>query len=90
LLTEWESGGYTIEGGDIMTMAQELMRRGEEKGVQKGREVGREEATQRVARKMLDKGADLEFVLETTGLTAEQVSALVNSENKNKGPASPS
>ncbi|TVR66189.1 MAG: Rpn family recombination-promoting nuclease/putative transposase [Spirochaetaceae bacterium] len=85
LLTEWESGGYTIEGGDIMTMAQELMRRGEVKG----REAGREEATQHVARKMLDKGADLEFVLETTGLTAEQVSALVNSENKNKEPASP-
>ncbi len=80
LLTEWERAGYTTRGGDIMTMAQELMRRGEVLG----REEGREEATHDVARRMLEKGATVDFVVETTGLTAEQVSALLNGENKKR------
>ncbi len=59
-----------------MTVAQELRRQGEEKGRKDGREEGREEATHDVACRMLEKGATVDFVVETTGLTAEQVVAL--------------
>jgi predicted transposase YdaD len=75
LMTEWEAAGYTVEGGDIMTMAQELMRRGEVKG----REEGRSE----VARKMLERGVAIGFVAETTGLTEDQIAALKNENTKN-------
>ncbi len=81
LVTELEEREYTMEGGGaIMTVAQELMRRGEVKGrkegLKDGREEGREEATHDVARRMLEKGLSVDLIIETTGLTAEQVLAL--------------
>ena len=79
LMTEWKRVGYTVEGGkDIMTMAQELMRRGKVEG----HKEGHKEATNDVARRMLEKGAAPDFVIETTGLTAAQVAALQNGKKK--------
>lgn len=75
LVTELEEQEYTMEGGvAIMTVAQELMRRGEVKG--------REEATHDVARRMLAIGIPVDQIIETTGLTAEQVAALRNGKTK--------
>ncbi len=87
LVTELEEREYTMEGGEaIMTVAQELRRQGREEGLRYGREEGlkdgREEATHEVARRMLAKGATVDFVVETTGLTAEQVAALRNDEKE--------
>jgi hypothetical protein len=55
-MTESEAAGYTVEGGDIMTMAQELMRRGKVEGLEEGVQKGREEGRSEVARKMLERG----------------------------------
>ena len=63
-----------------MTIAQELERRGREKGLRegrlKGREEGRSEAARIVARNLLDRGLSVELITETTGLTREHVIAL--------------
>lgn len=65
LLETTEKSGYTFEGGEtVMTMAQELVRR--------GRVEGRKE----VARRMLEKGLSIELIVETTGLTRDVVAAL--------------
>ena len=58
--------------GDIMTWTQQLENRGLAKGIQQG-------AQQRdleIAKNMLRKGADLDFIIETTGLTASTVNEL--------------
>jgi predicted transposase YdaD len=73
LVTELEEREYTMEGGEaIMTVAQELRRQ--------GREEGRDKERIEVARRMLDKGIPLDLIVETTGLTKEQVIALKNGE----------
>ena len=83
LMTEWKRVGYTIEGGkDIMTMAQELMRRGKVEGLKEGRDEGHKEATNDVARRMLEIGISIDQVIETTGLTLEQVAALQNGKKE--------
>ena len=55
-----------------MTIAQELERRGREKGLKEGRL----EAARIVARNLLDRGLSVELIAETTGLTREQVTTL--------------
>ena len=87
LMTEWKRVGYTVEGGmDIMTMAQELMRRGtvegHKEGHKEGFKEGLKEATNDVARRMLEKGISVDLIIETTGLTAAQVAALQNGKKK--------
>jgi hypothetical protein len=89
LVTAVKEAEYTMEGGAaIMTIAQELERRGREKGrdegreegVKKGREEGvkkgREETARTVARNLLDRDLSVELIVETTGLTREQVTEL--------------
>ena len=79
LVTELEEREYTMQGGEaIMTVAQELMRQGEEKG----RKDGREEATHDVARRMLAIGISVDQIMKATGLTTEQVEALQNAKTK--------
>jgi len=87
LMTEWKRVGYTVEGGkNIMTMAQELMRRGKVEGLdeghKKGLDEGHKKATNDVARRMLEIGISIDQVIETTGLTAAQVAALQNGKKK--------
>ena len=77
LLTAARKAEYTLRGGkSVMTIAQELERRGREKGLREGREEGRLEAARIVARNLLDRGLSVELIAETTGLTREQVIAL--------------
>ena len=80
ILTELEKRRYTVEGGAIMTMAQELIRRGTEKGIEKGIKKG----IAQVARKMLETGLSLNTIEETTGLTKEQIAALKNGNGQNE------
>lgn len=43
VLTEMETTAYTIDGGDMRSMADELISRGKRVGLEEGREEGREE-----------------------------------------------
>jgi predicted transposase/invertase (TIGR01784 family) len=63
-----------------MTVAQELRRQGREEGLKDGREEGRENERIEVARRMLEKGISMDLIIETTGLTKEQVTVLKNGE----------
>ena len=86
LVTALKEAEYTMEGGAaIMTIAQELERRGREKGLregeEKGRKEGRMETARTVARNLVDRGLSVELVAETTGLTREQVTELQREKN---------
>ena len=48
----------------------------ENKGLAKGREEGREEEKLDIARKMRILGVDVSIIIESTGLSKEQVEAL--------------
>ena len=53
---------------------------GKEEGLKVGREEGRAEGVKQnsfdIAKRMLEKGIDIETISELTGLTAEEVSSL--------------
>lgn len=81
LLTAAKKAEYTLRGGkSVMTIAQELERRGREKGLREGREEGlkegRVEAARTVARNLLQRGLPVDVIAETTGLAEEDVIAL--------------
>ncbi|MCU8269203.1 Rpn family recombination-promoting nuclease/putative transposase [Vibrio vulnificus] len=70
----------------FMTVAEQLEARGREQGLQqglqKGRQEGRQEGEQEakvaIAKKMLAAGLDKALISETTGLTEQELSALIN------------
>ena len=49
---------------------------GLKKGIEQGREQGREEGIKEIAKKMKEKGTDIKFIQEVTGLTEEEINAL--------------
>ena len=49
---------------------------GKEEGLKEGREEGAKQKSCDIAKRMLEKGIDIETILELTGLTAEEVSRL--------------
>ncbi len=49
---------------------------GKEEGLKEGREEGAKQKSFDIAKKMLEKGIDIETISELTGLTAEEVSML--------------
>ena len=62
----------TLEN-DMKSAAQQWIDEGIEKGVLMGEQKGIAQGVEKVARNMLPKGADIEFVAETTGLTPSQL-----------------
>lgn len=52
------------------------MTKARREGKEEGREEGREEATRETAKKMYEKGIDVETIEEITGLTKEEISNL--------------
>jgi predicted transposase/invertase (TIGR01784 family) len=78
LLSTIERVGYTdVEGGrTVMTMAQELIRRGREAGREEGREEGAREAVEDVARRMKASGYTLPEITAVTGLSEDEIAAL--------------
>jgi predicted transposase/invertase (TIGR01784 family) len=70
----------------LMTIAEQLRQEGEthgllrgrQEGRQEGEQIGREKAQLDMAKKMLSSGAESSYILEMTGLTAEQLTKLVN------------
>ena len=74
---------YYSEGGrNAMTMAESLVEDGRKVGLKVGLEKGREENMRNVVRAMLKEGADQEFVQRVTGLTAEEIAALLAEKNE--------
>ena len=61
-----------------MTMAEALLKEGEEKGLEKG--------IRTVARNMLSEGFAPETIQRTTGLTADEIQALGTEEAPGKEP----
>ena len=89
--------GLTPQTGEkIMTIAEELTKRGWDKGMEKGMEKGRTEGIQvglakghsegrreeqyRVAKRLLAAGADLTFIADTTGLSQAELQSLREKE----------
>ncbi len=70
----------------IMTVAEQLEARGREQGLKLGRQEGEKLGLQKglekvqldIAKKMLLAGADIQFVLEITGLSKDELSKLAN------------
>ena len=64
----------------VMTMAEQLKQRGVVEGIQQGVQQGIQQGIQQtsleIAKNMLRKGADLDFITETTGLTASTINEL--------------
>ena len=63
----------------IMTVADQLRQQGMHEGVILGEKKGIEKGIEKVARSMLAKNADINFVAETTGLTVVQLEAIKSS-----------
>lgn len=65
-----------------MTIAQQLERKGIEKGIQlgeqRGIEKGRNEGKLEVARTMLENGIDRNTVMKMTGLSEDELAQLVD------------
>ena len=51
---------------------------GKEEGIKEGSEKGAKQKSFDIAKRMLEKGIDIETISELTGLTAEEVSMLKN------------
>ena len=60
----------------IMTVADQLRQQGMHEGVILGEKKGIEKGIEKVARSMLNEGAEISFVAKTTGLTVEQLEAI--------------
>jgi len=62
-----------LSGGEIMpTLAERLIKEGEEKGKEEGKKEGKEE----VAYKLYEKGLSLDLIMETTGLSWSEVNKI--------------
>ena len=55
---------------------QEGMQKGIQEGMQKGKQEGKQETQHQTALKMIEKGADDEFIKECTGLSQETIDKL--------------
>ena len=82
---------YDIQGGrNAMTMAESLVEDGKRvglkvgraEGLKKGVQQGREESMRNVVRAMVQEGIDYELVQRVTGLTAEEITALLAEKNE--------
>ena len=69
-----------------MTMAESLLEDGKKvgriEGLKKGVKQGREESMRNVVRAMVKEGIDYELVQRVTGLTAEEIAALLVEKNE--------
>ena len=63
----------------LKTAEQKGFDKGQLKGREEDREEGREERQEEIARAMKAKGIDLSLIAECTGLSVEQVAALLDS-----------
>ena len=55
---------------------QKGLEQGIQKGLEQGIQKGLEQGIQKIAKNLKEKGVDINFIIETTGLTEEQINAL--------------
>jgi len=68
-----------VENADMLhENAQRWYREARKEGRVEGREEGRKEERLAVARKMLSRGRPVEEIMEDTGLTADEIRALLH------------
>jgi len=66
-----------IERSEVMpTLAQRWIEQGIEKGIEKGRLEGEKEKSIVIARNLLKKGMDTQFIIEITGLSQQDIKKL--------------
>lgn len=65
-------------GDKIMTLRERAIQEGMHKGRQEGRLEGQKEGKYNIARKMLECGADLSFVVGVTGLSESEIEQQLN------------
>ena len=51
---------------------------GEKRGEKRGKKIGRKEKSIEIAKNLLDKNIDIEVIIETTGITKEELERLKN------------
>ena len=76
---EYERELYEIRERSRLTYNTEMYearRKGMEEGEIKGKEEGKTEEKKKIAKKMKEKGADIEYIIEITGLTEEEIEVL--------------
>jgi predicted transposase/invertase (TIGR01784 family) len=84
IVSEFKKAVTTKHGEEIMTIAERLELKGEQRGIEKGKEVGiqigREEGKlfekKQIAMNMLLKKLDQKIIAESTGLTVEEIEKL--------------
>ena len=57
---------------------EEGKKRGEKIGEERGEKNGKKEKTVEIAKKLLEKNIDIEIIIETTGITREELETLKN------------
>jgi len=62
----------------FMTVAEQLEARGREQGLKQGLQQGWQEAQLSIAKKMLSAGIDIALIAQTTELTEDEISKLIN------------
>ena len=60
----------------IMNAAQRLIQQGVQQGVQQGMQQGMQARNLEIAKQMLSKGLDMQFICEMTGLSEAKINAL--------------
>ena len=60
----------------IMNAAQRLIQQGVQQGVQQGMQQGMQARNLEIAKQMLSKGMDMQFICEMTGLSEAKINAL--------------
>ena len=71
---------------ETLLMKKEAIKEAEakikEEAFNDGQESGRKEAIIQTAKKMLEKGSDVDFISEVTGLTTKQIESIKNEEEE--------
>ena len=61
---------------------EEGLKEGKEEGIKEGREEGAKRKSFDIAKRMLEKGIDVETILELTGLTEKEISELDRTKSR--------
>lgn len=69
---------------EIMTIAEQLIKEGMEKGIAKGIEQGVEKGLEKTAEAAFKKGADIDFISDITGLSIDKLKAIKEKVDKEK------
>ena len=61
---------------------EEGLKEGKEEGIKEGREEGAQQKSFDIAKRMLEKGIDIETISELTGLTEKEISELDRTKSR--------